>query len=177
MKHLAGVTMILAVCATSAMAQAQPPAPRTAKPATPSVPVAPAPRATTNAEPVNIRYEIAIREVGGPQAGTKTVTMTVALGAGEASSIRAQGTTAGRGNNPLNIDVSPMALRDGKVRTRIGFEYTPPNPESVQGPPPFFTRQTLNVWLDSGKPMVVSEAADPISDRRFTVTVTATVIR
>jgi hypothetical protein len=35
----------------------------------------------------------------------------------------------------------------------------------------------VNVWLESGKPMAISESADPQSDRRLIVEVTATVIK
>jgi hypothetical protein len=99
------------------------------------------------------------------------------LALGEMSSVRATGTVTGRGNNPLNVDIMPSTLRDGKIRSRIGFQYTPVAPENTQGPPPLSVQQTLNVWLENGKPMVVSESADPISDRRLTVSVTATVMR
>jgi hypothetical protein len=35
----------------------------------------------------------------------------------------------------------------------------------------------LSVILESGKPMVVSQAADPTSDRKITVEVTATILK
>jgi hypothetical protein len=37
--------------------------------------------------------------------------------------------------------------------------------------------ESMTLILDSGKPTVVSQAADPISDRRIAVEVTATILR
>ena len=173
MKKVLYLLMMVAVCTTAGVAQAPqgggkvPPA---------EVPAAPQPATSPAAfgDPVNVRYEITIRETGGMQTSPKTVNLVLAMN--EQSSVRANGLAASRASHALNVDVMPMNLRDNRVRTRIVFEYTPSR-ENVQGPPPFSMRQTLNVWLDSGKPLVVSEAADPVSDRRFTVSVTATVIR
>lgn len=126
-------------------------------------------------ESLNIRYQIVIRETGGSQPRTKTVSLTMAQGS--ESSIRAQGTAPSRTNHPLNVDLSPVALRGNRVRTRVGVEYTPQAPDATQGPPPLFVREALMVWLDNGKPTVISEAADPLSDRRITVEVTANIQR
>ena len=38
-------------------------------------------------------------------------------------------------------------------------------------------RQTLVLNLENGKPLVISEASDPLSDRRVTVEVTATILK
>jgi hypothetical protein len=160
--------MIVGVLAT-VRAQEAPagakPQPQTEKPAA-STPAAPV-------EPINVRYEITIRETGGMQTSPKTISLVLAMN--DQSLIRANGVVTGKGNFPLNVDVMPSLLRENRVRTRLGFEYTPA--AAGEGPTPFSMRQTLNVWLENGKPMVVSEAADPISDRRFTVSVTATILR
>ena len=37
--------------------------------------------------------------------------------------------------------------------------------------------ERLSLVLESGKPMIVSQAADPVSDRKITVEVTATILR
>ena len=153
---------------TTGVAHAQEPAP---KPAPEPSTERPAPRAP---DPVNVRYEIAIRDEGGPQPGTKVVSMLGVLGS--VSSVRAQGMTAGRGSNPLNVDVMATQISDNKILSRITIEYVPQTPETDRLPP-LSVRQSMNVWLDNGKPMVVSESTDPNSDRRLTVQVTATVLR
>jgi hypothetical protein len=68
--------------------------------------------------------------------------------------------------------VNPTAIRDAKVLTKLGIEYTPLSPSGA-----FRVRQNVSIWLDSGKPMVISQSADPMSDRRLIVEVTATIIR
>ena len=170
MKHL--LTTVLALClAATANAQqgAQPkpqPAPAPAKPASPADPVIStlgAPEAL-----VNVRYEIRIREEGGPQPITKTVSMTGTLH--EVSLVRAnQGQP-----NPLNVDANPTNIRDGRVLTKLGIEYTPQTPAQMSK---MSVRQNISVWLESGKPMVISQSADPLSDRRLTVEVTATILK
>jgi hypothetical protein len=89
----------------------------------------------------------------------------------ELSQVRANQRT----RSPLNVDVHPTSLRDNKVRTRVAIEYTPATPDKAE--PGFDVRETVNVWLESGKPTVISRSADPLSDRRVVVEVTATVIR
>ena len=37
--------------------------------------------------------------------------------------------------------------------------------------------ERLSVILESGKPMIVSQAADPTSDRKITVEITATILK
>jgi hypothetical protein len=119
-------------------------------------------------ESVNIRYEIRIREEGGPQPITKMVSMTATTH--DTSLVRAN---QGQGN-PLNVDVFPSDVRDGRVRTKLGLEYTPQTPPQMSK---LSVRQNISVWLESGKPMVISQSADPMSDRRLTVEVTATILK
>ena len=173
MKHL--LTTVLAIClaaTVNAQQGAQPkpqPAPAPAKPASP-VPQADPVISTFGAPEalVNVRYEIRIREEGGPQPITKTVSMTGTLH--EVSLVRAN---QGQGN-PLNVDASPTNIRDGRVLTKLGIEYTPQTPAQMSK---LSVRQNISVWLESGKPMVISQSADPLSDRRLTVEVTATILK
>ena len=44
-------------------------------------------------------------------------------------------------------------------------------------PCPTELNQSLTVVLQSGKPMLISQAADPTSDRKVTVEVKATVLK
>ena len=126
-------------------------------------------------EPINIRFEIKINEEGGDQKPTtKTVGMIGSLT--EMSSVRASGGYGG--SHPLNVDVFPTAMQGGRIRTRVSIEYRPilgvaQNKASEE----FTIRQQVNVWLDAGKPLVVSQSVDPGSDRRVTFEVTATVMK
>ena len=183
----------------SAVEPARPPArpaatqrsapPATVKPAPGApAPAAQAPQAPTPApaetapssppadlEPINVRYRIAVHDTGGSQPGTKTVIMTATVG--QVSSVRATGTVGGRGSNPLNVDVWPRVIRDGKVQTRISIEYVPQSPPDTVGPAPLSIRQTVFVWLDNRADMVVSTATDPNSERRLEVAATAEILR
>jgi hypothetical protein len=180
-KHL--LTVALVACVTIPAAAQQPaPAPAPAPRAQPAPRVqaaapAPAPGTAPRAplpfanEPITVRYDVIIREEGGAQPSVKTVSMTATLY--EVSLVRASS------RNPLNVDVNPTGLRDTKVRTKIGIEYTPVMPETPSGPAPvaLAIRQAVHVWLESGKPMLVSQSADPASNRRLTVEVTATILK
>jgi hypothetical protein len=173
MKHLMMIVLALCVGATAHAQQAAQPTPQP----TPA-PAQPAPSRVVPAnenEAVNVRYEIRILEEGGPEPSTtKIVSMAATRYA--VSAVRANPSS----RNPLNVDVTPTGLLDGKVQTKIGIEYTAQSPGSSQragGVPPVEVRQTVNVWLESGTPMVISHAADPLSDRRVTVEVTATVLK
>jgi hypothetical protein len=62
----------------------------------------------------------------------------------------------------------------------FGLEYLPTTRLSAQeeGEPGLTSwNERLSVILESGKPMVVSQAADPTSDRKITVEVTATILK
>jgi hypothetical protein len=156
-----------------AAAAPAPAPPQTAKPAPPQT-AKPAPTesaASQQNDPINVRYEITLRDEGGPRPQTKNVTLLTTLG--DISSVRVN-----PGPSQLNVDAWPMGYRDGRVRTRISIEYNPPNPDTPESPVPTISiRETVFVWLESGKPLVVSQSADPRSDRRLTVEVTATLLK
>lgn len=154
--------------------QAVPPTPAE-PPAPPAPPVHIIPVAPVSLDPTNVRVEIRLRDEGGADPGTKLVSMIATLG--QVSSVRATAITAGRGNNPLNVDVMPSAVRDGKVHTRISIEYTPQAPQGTAGPSPLSVRQTVFAWLTDGTPTIVSQSSDPNSSRRLTVEVTAAVLK
>jgi hypothetical protein len=170
------LTTTLIILLLAAGTSAQQPASQSAQQPQQSAPAgAPAPATEPpSADPINVRYQIAIRDSGGAKPGIKAVSMLATIH--EVSSVRATGTAGtSRPLNPLNVDIVPTLVNEGRIRTRITIEYVPQSP-GVQGAPPLSLRQTLHVWLTNGKPMVVSEATDPNSDRRLTVEVTATLL-
>jgi hypothetical protein len=77
----------------------------------------------------------------------------------------------------LNVDASPW-IDDGKIRLNFGLEYNvtelSPNPTGL---PLRAIREQMVVILESGRPLVVTDSADPVSDRRLQVEVTATIVR
>ena len=85
----------------------------------------------------------------------------------------------GRFNTTLNVDAEALLLADNKVRLRIGLEYLPrPATENAgSGEGRGHLRQSLNLIVEPGKPMVISQAPDPTSDRNITVELLITVLK
>jgi hypothetical protein len=134
------------------------------------------------------------------QTGTSPVlrkTVTVVTGEGVQGFVRSQATFFGNPTVPLNVDVEPVVLPDGKIRLGLGVQYDLPAPptvvtDSASGRPVESPnnvrsalgnltrteiRQNLRVVLDSGKPLMVSQSADPVGDRKVTVEVVATILK
>jgi hypothetical protein len=75
----------------------------------------------------------------------------------------------------LNVDATPN-LQNGRVELRLALEYRPPGNKDVDEPS-MPINQSLTVLLESGKPLLITQAADPSKDRRVTVEVTATILK
>jgi hypothetical protein len=178
-------TLTLILCFTLALAcgsiaAAQPPPPPPGVPsAQPTRPnAAPDQPAPPRPEPVgqalNVRVELVITDQpGAGEPLKKTITMLAADRA--RSSVRNEVPARGF----LNVDALPHILQSGAIRMVLGLEYMPaiatPGTETSR------TLSRLNeqvtVVLESGKPLVISQAADPTSDRKVTVQVTATIVK
>jgi hypothetical protein len=119
---------------------------------------------------VNIRIDVTLVRTGA-QPSRKTVSVTVADGGrGSVRSFQPIPNFPGAADsNPgpdmINVDARPRVVRDGRVHATIVIEY----------------RRGLTLafdpLLDSGKPLMVSQAPDPGSDATTTVEVTATVLK
>jgi len=152
------LVLMLATIVTAA-AQDQP---ATSKPAEPQ----PARQASQAA---NIRIELTITDQRtDAQTAPKTVTLLV--------EDRQNGRLrTGRGNAALNVDARPEIVREGRVRVMISLEYTPQDsPERSIQPP---IQAMVTALLEDGKALLVSQSADPISDRKVRVEVKATIVR
>lgn len=162
----------------SPAAPAAPAPPATpAAPATPAVPAPPQPPNTPR-QPINVKIEVTISEDGGTVASIKKVVSTVA-GDGFSGSVREVASTSpGTGPVALNVDASPSILPNGKVRVGITLQYSAgQNASTNELRVRTDVRQNVVLILESGKPVVVSEASDPISDRRVTIEVKATILK
>jgi hypothetical protein len=71
--------------------------------------------------------------------------------------------------------------KDGPIQLELTFNYAPlkSGGEQKEGNKqrPSGINQSQTVIMTSGKPLIVSQAADPISDRKVTVEVKATVLK
>jgi hypothetical protein len=136
-------------------------------------------------QPLNIKLEVTITDQAGPGEPTrKVVSMFVADRA--VGSVRSNGfqSTAGMGTQPvsINVDATPTILRDGSIRLQFGLEYQPRPPlEPQQTTAPLGRLSQLNerltVILQENKPMLISQAADPGSDRKITVELRASIVK
>ena len=170
-RHTLAIALATTLSAGSAYAQqAAPstPAPAQEKPG--SKPAAPEGQTT------NIKVELSITDQAGTGAPSKrTVTMIVADR--NQGNVRSQGApTGGARTATLNVDAAPVIVKDGLMRVMIGLEYFPrpsegPIPNEGQGS----LSQRLTLLVESGKPVIVSQASDPTSDRKVIVELTATI--
>jgi hypothetical protein len=137
---------------------------------------------------VNVKVDVTITDMrGGTAASKKTVSVVTADGL--VGFIRSQANYNNIGEVPLNVDVEPFLLTgpsDGKIRVRVNLQYelpAPPNatPDNV-GPQAGTLRKTaihenLALILESGKPIVAAQSADPVGDRQVTIEIKATVLK
>ena len=150
--------------------------PRSTKPA---VEYAGPPRPRGPAGP-NVRVDVTLNEVGGTGAAViKTVSVTTTNQ--NWGKLRSQVNSRAYGVTPLNVDVRPEVLADGKVSLQVAIQYDQGrNPDSENNPDKIagvMINQSATLLLDSGKPLTMSQSADPIGDRRVSVEVKATVIK
>lgn len=165
------------------------PAAKSSKPATDDRATAAVPART------NVQIELTISDqTGSGPVEKKTVSMIAASGTW--GKIRAAGVArpnSTTGNVPvgLNVDARPF-LVEGVVHLELTIGYNPLSAQSLEaydpqttgrtGMPPSQVRptelnQSLTVVLQNGKPLIVSQAADPVSDRKIIVEVKATILR
>ena len=169
-----GASTIALLLATATIAQqsaSQSPAPQTPKPAAPAE-QSPQ-RAEQTGQPVNIKLDLTITDQLGPgEPAKKIVTMLVADRGN--SYIRSTGYANVPSNVRINVDASPSILPNGAIRLRLGLEY---NPRVADNAVAASLHEQVTVMLEPGKPVVVSQSADPVSDRKITVEVRGTVVK
>ncbi|MEO7271904.1 MAG: hypothetical protein ABIX28_17870 [Vicinamibacterales bacterium] len=190
--------LTLATVATVGLsASAQAPSPTAARPVQQPTPVAGAPASQPArvpepaGQPLNITLELTITDQGGSGPATKkTVSMIVADR--QNGSIRSTGRVGSGRNVTINVDARPLITKDNVVRLDLSLEYQPvvddrsaaaastATPSPVGFPPdPSYSNlnQRISVLLESGKALVISQAADPGSARQISVEVKATIAR
>jgi len=139
-------------------------------------------------QPVNVKLDLTITDQMGPgEPGKKTVTLIVADRS--AGSIRSIGNSV---RAILNVDATPQILPNGSIKVQLGLEYNPRQGggtadkikaangdviEVPREPGGSSLNQRVSVVLEPGKPLVLSQAADPISDRKITVEIRAAILK
>jgi hypothetical protein len=164
--------LLSALLPTSALPQ-DPAEPGQQRPSTNVSPKRPPEESRRSPDPepkANVRVELTISDYTGTGAPEKkAVSMIVADGmTGRIRSVRSP-------NSPtLNVDAQPRIGASDQIRVQLTLEYTPPVSEKSRGTP---INEFVTVLLQNGKPLVISQAADPSIDRKVTVEVTATVLK
>lgn len=111
----------------------------------------------------------------------KTVSMVVSSGSW--GKIRSAGSFFPVGDRPigvdLNVDARPFVSIEGPIQLELTLNYSPPGGPGRDNVATARTgiNQSLTVILQSGKPLIISQAADPVSDRKVVVEVKATVLK
>jgi len=124
----------------------------------------------------NIKVELTISDTYAEAPSSKTVMLLVM--AGDRGMVRTSNRLSNGQGVELNVDVHTLLLTNGAIRLGLTFEYTPAQsaaPESRTLPAQL--NESLTVVLQDGKKLMVSQSADPATDRKVTVEVTATVIK
>jgi hypothetical protein len=149
--------------------------------ASPAPPPSPSPQ-PSRFPLANVRLDIKVTErKGNAEPITKLVSMTVAdRDQGKIRSV-ADVPPAGGANFsisvPLHVDARPV-IEGNRVRLHLSLEYTADRPADASARPPTLNvKEDLSVILESGRPMTIADAADPLGDRRVQVEVTATILR
>jgi hypothetical protein len=128
----------------------------------------------------NVRVELTLTD---QQTGAPTTSKTVILTTSNRQwgRIRSQITSRIYGGAPLNVDARPTVTPDGRISVELTIEYSQGRNSEVEANSDKIVQVSINesltALLDDGKPLVVTQSADPISDRKVTVQVKATIVR
>jgi hypothetical protein len=125
---------------------------------------APPPRAAEpQGQPVNIKFDLTLTDqTGAGEAAKKTVSLLVLDR--QTGYVRTSATSERTGPMRINVDARPQILPTGNIRVLLSLEY-----QAIT--------QQLTVVVESGKPLILTQTADPLSDRKVTVEMRATILR
>jgi len=131
----------------------------------------------------NVQIELTLTDQSAGAAPDKKI-VSMIVSSGSWGKIRSAGSLRPVGEVPfgidLNVDARPFVSVDGPIQLELTLNYSPPG-LMVAGRDKAAPRTGLNqsqtVILHSGKPLVISQAADPVGDRKVVVEVKATVIK
>jgi glucose/arabinose dehydrogenase len=191
MKRLFAACIAVGLMTASLAAQQKPAAARPAQAKPEPTPEPEPPPSSGNVRQRNVSIEVTIADqAGAGEAVKKVVTMIVTDR--RMGSVRSGGSVAATSNGAagsapvtiverrdvtLNVDANPVVQGDGSVLLSLTLEYIPrpEGPENTGAEARL--NQRMTVTLESGKPMVISRAADPAGNRKINVEVTATVMK
>ncbi len=112
----------------------------------------------------NVRLEVAITD-SAEKTQKKVVSMLVADG--ESGRIRSSNNVG-----VLNVDGNTRVASDGRIHVFITIEYMPDRSATTTN-----LNQSISLIVAAGKPTLISQSADPGTDRKVAVEITATVVK
>lgn len=130
----------------------------------------------------NVQVELTLTDQAGTQAPEKK-TVSMIVSSGNWGKVRSVGNVRPQNDAPfmvdLNVDARPFVSIEGPIQLELTLVYSPPGgaDKDTLKPRPTGINQSLTVVLQSGKPLIVSQAADPVSDRKVIVEVKATILK
>lgn len=130
----------------------------------------------------NVQIELTLSDQQGTQTPEKK-TVSMIVSSGNWGKVRSVGNVRPQNDKPfvvdLNVDARPFVSLEGQIQLELTLEYSPPGgaDKDTLKPRPTGMHQSLTVVLQSGKPLIVSQAADPVSDRKVIVEVKATILK
>jgi hypothetical protein len=129
----------------------------------------------------NVQVELTITDQAGTGAPEKkTVSMVVSSGSwGKIRSVQYVREGGRDQAIDLNVDARPFVSVEGPIQLELTIVYSPPGTQTgdVVRLRPTGVNQSLTVILQSGKPLTISQAADPIGDRKIIVEAKASVLK
>ncbi len=149
------------------------------------------PRPEPQGQPVNVRLDLTITDQTGPGEPVKKV-ITMIVADRQSGFIRSTASVPAVRNPEIpitsfrevtiNMDARPTLLKEGAIRVDLGLEYQPTGSPANAGKPvadPGVSNlnERISVILEPGKPLAISQAADPASDRRISVELKATILK
>ena len=182
LKKLSMMFVVVALCGATELAAQS-------KPVAESAPVATKPVAEAPMPTANVKIEVSITDQTGSGTPARKV-VTMIAGDRQNTNIRSSASVPVKvlntnnynyRNVTINVDARPtiMQKEPTKVLVSLGLEYLPRSAggqEEMEAGMASLSER-LGLILESGKPMVISQAADPTSDRKITVEVTATILK
>jgi hypothetical protein len=112
----------------------------------------------------NIKIEVAITDTA--ERSTRKV-VSMLIGDGDGGRIRSTGN-----QGVLNVDANARAGSDGRIQVSITIEYMPDRAANTTN-----LNESVTLVLAPGKPTLISQSADPGSERKVTVELTATTVK
>jgi hypothetical protein len=189
--------MVAALFAVTATAQTKPASTQTPKPADKTEAAAPKAAPEPAPLPTNVKIEVSITDQTGTNPPARKVVTMIASDR-QSANVRSSANVPVKVAGPIsaanvgapnytyrtvtiNVDARPaiVAKEPNKVSVAFGLEYLPKIGAAQEEMEPGMSSwsERLTLVLESGKPMVISQAADPTSDRRITVEITATILK